>query len=297
MENVYVINAHAIFSENALCFANKLKLKLLTDINPKDGDIYIVFGGHEIIQELIYYQNKYKILYILMNSEQISSPVLQNKYYIHLLRQNVLFDYNTLTSQYFKDNYDIKTISYFFFEFIQAEINPEGAEEHTRDIDIFFTGSHNPHRERLMNDLKKEFPEKNIVFDFKWSYKSPLLMKEVLQRSKYVINMPYYCNNTLETHRINNALSCDCRVLTLPSSDEEADAYYKDYVYFTDNIVEWFKLEKMVNVPPLKKYSELITDLNQKLSIHNYAMIKEIKKNLPILYADHEEDKQTADGV
>lgn len=297
MENVYVINSHPIFSENALCFSNKLKIPLATDLKPKNGDIFIVFGAHEIVQELMYFQRNFNILYIIMNSEQISSPVLKNKFYIELLRQNILFDYNKLTSQYFKDTYDIKTMSYFFFEFIQAEINKDAAEEHIRDIDIFFTGSKTPEREKLFNSLKKEFPEKNIVFDFEWSYKSPLVMKEVLHKSKYVVNMPYYCNNTLETHRINNALSCGCRVVTLPSSDDEADEYYKDYAYFTDNIVEWFKIEKMVNLPPLKNYTQLVLDLTQKVVIHNYSMILEIKKNMPILYANHEADKQTIDGL
>lgn len=292
MENVYVINAHPIFSENAICFSSKFKIPIIRDLNPKSGDIYIVFGAHEIIQELMYYQKNHNILYIIMNSEQISSPFLKNKYYIELMKQNILFDYNKLTSKYLKETHNLVTMSYFFFEFIKAEINKDAAEEHNRDIDILFVGSHIPAREKLFNDLKKEFPEKNIEFDFLWKYKNPLDMKDVLQKSKYVINMPYYVNNTLETHRINNALSCGCKVVSLPSCDDDADEYYKDYIYFTDNIVEWFKIEKMVILPPLKDYTHLVLDLNNKLAIHNYNMILEIKKNMPLLYAHNEETKQ-----
>jgi hypothetical protein len=290
MENVYVINSHPIFSENALCLASKLKVPIIKDLEPKSGDLYIVFGAHEITQELLFYQRNHKILYIIMNSEQISSPVLKNKFYIQLMKQNILFDYNKQTSQYLKETYNVLTMSYYFFEFIETEQTEQ--TETDRPIDILFVGSHTKARQELYEALKNEFPEKNIEFEFSWKYKNPLDMKEILQKSKYVINIPYYINNTLETHRINNALSAGCQVVSLRSNDEDADHYYKDYIYFTDNIVEWFKFEKMVNQPPIRKYTELILDLNQKLFIHNYTMIQEIKKNMPILYANEKEDKQ-----
>jgi hypothetical protein len=283
MENVYIINSHPIFSENAVCLSTKLNIPIIKDLEPKDGDVYVVFGGHEIAPQLLDIQDRIKIVYILFNSEQIESPFFKNKYYIELLKNNVLIDYNHLTSKYLKDTFNIKTYSFFFFEFFGLELETKLEKE----IDIFFTGSMNKNREELKKKLLEEFPNKNIVFDFDWSYKTSMELKEVLQKSKYVINVPYYANNTLETHRINSALACGCEVVSLYSNDKNANTYYEDYIHFTDDIVEWFKVE---HHKELKTYNDLVKDLSQKLLPHNLHVIQKIKNEFNIYVNKKEEN-------
>jgi len=62
----------------------------------------------------------------------------------------------------------------------------------------------------------------------------------------------------LESHRINKALACGCKVISLPSSDEDANKFYKDYITITDNIdlsIEGIEPE----------YENLISNLSKNL--------------------------------
>ena len=71
---------------------------------------------------------------------------------------------------------------------------------------IIPVGTKNELRDKLFSKLTNKFPYLNIYFDFDWSYKSPEDLTKLLLKSKVVLNIPYYENNTLETHRINKAI-------------------------------------------------------------------------------------------
>jgi hypothetical protein len=75
-------------------------------------------------------------------------------------------------------------------------------------------------------------------------------MENILLRTKYVLNISAYENNCLETHRINKALACGCKVISNPSSDEQMDKKYKDLIIFTEgrSITDYMiALEKIFN--------------------------------------------------
>ena len=175
-----------------------------------------------------------------MNSEQIGSVVFENKFYIQLMKNNFVFDYNHLTSNYLEETFEVKVLSYFFFDFMKLE-----PKEKT--IDILFIGTENENRKEIRDKLQKEFSDKKIEFIMDWSLTEPIKVKEKLSEAKYVLNIPYYTQNSLETHRINNALSCGATVVSLNSKDAKADAYYNDYIYFTDDLIKFFKNEDEVS--------------------------------------------------
>ena len=50
-----------------------------------------------------------------------------------------------------------------------------------------------------------------------WSLTEPIKVKEKLSEAKYILNIPYYSENDLETHRINNALLCGANVVSFKS--------------------------------------------------------------------------------
>lgn len=279
MENIYIINGNHIFIENALVLSNKFNIPIQTDFKPKKGDIYIVFGGHDLAINLLEAQIRYNCSYIIMNSEQIGSPFFHNKYYIKLMKDNILFDYNHITSKYLKDTFDIDTLSYFFFDFIKHE------QVEDRDIDILFIGTKNDKRQKLYEDLVKKYPNKKIEFIFDWSLDTPIKMKDKLIKAKYILNLPFYTENSLETHRINNALSCGCNVVSLHSKDVIADEYYKDYIYFTDDIVDYFN---DIDEDNKNTYEELITDLSKKIYMHNLFIINQLKEKIS-LYTNADE--------
>ena len=62
---------------------------------------------------------------------------------------------------------------------------------------------------------------------------------------KIVLNIPFYEHKVLETHRINKALSCGCKVVAKKSGDETTDNLYEDYVYFVDDYTDNIDLNKI----------------------------------------------------
>ena len=78
-----------------------------------------------------------------------------------------------------------------------------------------------------------------------WSITEAIKVKEKLLDAKYGLKIPYYTENSLETYRVNNALSCGAKVVSLESKDEQANAYYSDYIYFTGDIIKYVKNEEI----------------------------------------------------
>jgi len=114
--SIKIISGHSIFNENAIVLSQKFKWKLETDFDPQPNDLYIVFGSHELAHQLleVQFRKNNSFGYIIMNSEQTESQFFKNKYYLSLMKRNIVFDYNTLTTEYLKENHGIKVLSYSF---------------------------------------------------------------------------------------------------------------------------------------------------------------------------------------
>jgi hypothetical protein len=91
--------------------------------------------------------------------------------------------------------------------------------------------------------------------------------------------MPYYEENALETHRINKALACGCQVVSTFSKDKDADEFYKDYIYFADDLYNGIISQQESKVPK-KSYEDLVKALNQKVTPHFLFVIDQIHKKL-----------------
>ena len=90
------------------------------------------------------------------------------------------------------------------------------------------------------------------------------------------MNIPYYQDDqNLESHRINNAMSVGCQVVSFKSDDKDTDDFYEDYIYFSNNLVEFFKSHE---VKEKKNYQMLINGLSGKWLVHNAFIIKKIKE-------------------
>ena len=282
---IKIICGHSIFNENALCMSNKFNWKLETDFAPKPNDLYIVFGAHELSHQLLQMQYRYNSCfgYVILNSEQEDSQFFKNKYYLKLMKQNVVCDYNALTPEVLKKNHDIKVFSYFFFEFMRFNVESE------REYDVVFVGTVSDKRLALYQKLKETYPHLNILFDFDWSYKSAEKLTDLLHKAKTVLNIPYYTNNALETHRINKALACGCNVISLKSSEEDANKFYEDFVTFTDDIVA----EVGKELSPKKGYEDLVKALSQKINPHFLFVISQVHKKLLSLTNTNEASSET----
>jgi len=266
---IKIICGHSVFNENALVMSKKYKWTLETDFDPQKGDLYIVFGGHELAHQLleIQFKKNSSFGYILFNSEQIHSQFFKNKYYISLMKRNIVFDYNALTTEYLKKTFEIRVLSHFYFEFMRF------TQESVREYDVTFIGTRSVKRDTLLQELKSKYPHLNFYIDLEWKHANAQSLTDILHKSKLVLNIPYYeKDHALETHRINKAIACGCQVMSIPSSDEDANDFYKDYVHFTDT----FDLDAPLE--PKQNYGHLIQSLSQKFNPPMLFMIEHIQK-------------------
>lgn len=271
MDKLKILCCHPIFNEPAFVLSQKFKIDVVKGVfEPKEGDIYIVYGAHECAAKLTDIQSSVKVGYIIYNSEAPSSRFMRDKYYLSLLKSNPVFDYSQASTDYMKRNLGVNAFSHYFFEFIKA---PEVTKE--REIDILFIGSENEERAKVRDRLIERYPDKNIKFIFDWKLTSPSDMKSVLCNAKYVLNLPYYHDGALETHRINNALSAGCEVVSHSETDHETKVFYDDFIYFTNKVEEFdfFQYEEHK-----ESYEELIKKLTNAVTAHNLFVINNICK-------------------
>jgi len=268
--SIKVISGHSIFNENAIVLSQKFGWSLEKEFNPQPNDLYIVLGAHELAYQLLEVQirKNNSFGYIILNSEQIHSQFMKNKYYISLMKKNIVCDYNTLTSAYLKETFDIKVLSYFFFEFLKFEVDRK-----ERKYDVCFIGTKTERREKILKDLQEKHPDLKFYVDFDWKHKNSDSLTQILHECKVVLNIPYYEDNALETHRIHKALACGCKVISMPSADEDANGFYKEYITITDNIDL-----SIDGIEP--NYEKLVSTLSQKFNPHLLFVINEIHTKL-----------------
>ena len=253
--SIKIISGHAVFNENAVVMSKKFNWKLENEFDPQAGDLYIVFGGHEIAHQLLeaQFRKNSSYGYIIMNSEQIHSQFFKNKYYIQLMKRNVVFDYNRITSDYLKKAHDVKVLSFYFFEFMKFN-----NETNSKTYDVTFIGSKTEDRVKLMKELEEEFDDLKFYVDFDWKHSSSESLTQILQKSKVVLNIGYYTDyRPLESHRINKALACECDVISTMSDDDDANDFYKDYCYMTTDIKDTIHKYFNDELDKKKKYEEL----------------------------------------
>ena len=81
-----------------------------------------------------------------MNSEQIGPVVFENKFYIQLMKNTFIFDYNHLTSKYLEETFQLKVLSYFIFDLMKLETKEKA-------IKILFIGTENENRKEIRDKL------------------------------------------------------------------------------------------------------------------------------------------------
>ena len=263
MDNYKILNFHPIFAENAFCLSQRLGIEIITDFIPKEGYTYLVFGAHEQSHQLLTIQIRQRNFnYIIMNSEPPLSQFLKNKYYISLMRSNVVFDYHKVSAEHLT-TLGIRVLNQFIFEFVYSP----GLIE--RDIDIMFIGSRTPRREAIYQSLKTRYPDKRIIFHFEWGLTDQVELTKELQRAKVLLNIPYHTHNILESHRINKGLASGCQVVSLYSGHKETDDLYSKCVHFTHDFFEWIDTDDMLPehfTEKKQKYPALIGELNKYTS-------------------------------
>lgn len=226
---VGVLLFHNIFVENAYTLSKSMNMDIITNFEPKEDDVYYIWGAHLKSSFLYQAQLKHKIKYILFQTEQINSKFFKDKFYLKLLQNtdNIVLSWSPYLASLLEKRFNIHNNGLFDFTFITQPYNND------RNIDFFFTGSWTPSRDEIFKTIKKICEENNMLFicDFNWSFEDNNKLTSILVRTKYVLNVPYYSDNALELHRINKALLCGCQVLSEHSSDDDLNEKYGKYIH------------------------------------------------------------------
>jgi hypothetical protein len=273
---MYIVSFHPIFNENAIVLSKRMGIPFIVNLSPKQDDIIIIFGAHEQADKLFFLQKSLRVHYIIIQSEQFESKVFDNKYYMDLIENNALLDWSIFNVARLKNKLKLKIYSLYFYDFL-AQDNLIDFEK--RDIDFFFTGAHSVSREKMLNDFKLANPSAKFEIDFSYSYTNPASLNEKLKNVKYVINLPFYNNNALETHRIHRALSIGCEVISLPSADQDMNYKYSKYVHFVPRLNDFSILlenERKTNYNQLlKEFGNITIENNIRSIVYAESKIKE----------------------
>ena len=207
----------------------------------------------------------------------MNSVVYDNKNYITLLKKNLVFPFSFEISKQLKLKYEIDSHSLYFFDFFNIE---DTIDFKDRPIDFFFCGCKSDLRDKQIELLRKKYPDKNIEVDYDYSYTTPLELMKKLTQVKYVLNISFYENSSLETHRIHRALSASCKVLSLKPYLKYEEEGYDEYVIFVDSLddfvfgdVKEFNERRSSQVP---EWNLLMEKVGIKVLNHNLATIQNL---------------------
>jgi hypothetical protein len=223
---------NTIHKENALLLSLRLKIPMLNEL--RENEIILILGAGCAPYKLLDFQYKNPVKYIIYQAENIDSPFFKDKKYRVLLKNNIVYNYSLSTANYIDKEWGIKTTGLFEWEFFNRDNVYKTCEN---PIDLLFYGYPSEERKSVELLLKNKFPTKNIVFAYEVYDQE---QADLLVRSKYVLNIPYFPNSALETHRINQALFAGCRVISKKSCCKYLNEKYKNKITFIKN---WSDIE------------------------------------------------------
>ena len=269
---MYVVSFHQIFNENAMILAKRLGIPFIVELTPKQDDIIIIFGAHDKADTLYMIQQNYRISYIIMQTEQVESKQFDNKYYMELIQNNPIIDWSKSNVERIKSKITAKVYSLYFYDFFGIDRIPP---LESREIDFFFCGAKSPERELMINQFKQSNPNARFEIDYSYSYTNPIELTKKLLNVKYVLNIPYYKNSALETHRINRAISLGCEVVSTLSYDDDMNKKYNPYVHFVSRLNEFTTL---LEIESRSNYQKLLDDFGTREIENNIRAIQYIEK-------------------
>jgi hypothetical protein len=247
----------------------------------KDNYLYIFLYFHNIFDV-----DKYPRHYIVWQIEQLTSKdqkawrMTQDKINVFNNAINIfeisMKNYNNI----YDSNISRKKILYNPIPFYNEKNNILFDE---KNIDCVFFGAANNRRMTINKYLKKELDKHGITFKILYGVYDKELT-DILEKTKYVINLHYYDKPCLEGARINIAIENNCVTISEDVFDDEyTKELYKDYVIYNPCVkedlsnIDIFINSIIHNLKP-EIYKKNISNFNkEKLSVKFENLLK---KNL-----------------
>lgn len=230
MDRVKILNFDPLLVPYAFCVAQRFKLEVIKTFTPEAETLYLIFGGHLKPFDLYSQQRENPtIRYIIYNSVPSSSDYMKDRFYISIMKSNIVFDYHILNMDYLQ-TLGVRVYSKFVFDFPYYQ-------ELDKPVDIMYVGGQTPAVSDIHQALSAAYPHLKIEFHYgDGGLEGPPY--ELMKQAKYVLNLG---DGHLDCFYIHKALSYDCNVVSVHSDHVPTDAFYADYIHFVDNIVDYFK--------------------------------------------------------
>ena len=201
--------------------------------------------------------------YKILNTNELISFIDTNEYDFYIL------EYNVLNYHHFREYY--KNIKLYFAPLIyhsfleiyyKNQIQNNYIEWNEKDIDVLFIGSINDRRTIILNEISQKYNVK-IIKDF-IGEKENTIICEHIERSKIVLNVLYYEDNSIFDYYRNSFLISN-KVLLVSEKPKHID-YELEY-YF----------EGIHDILFMCEYNDFYKTVDNILTNYNALQINEIK--------------------
>jgi hypothetical protein len=219
-----IITFSKYFIENAAHLSRKTGYEVVYKLEA--GKHYIVFSAHDAADQLLEFQKLYHTHYTIYQSENVESRCFTPAY-IELMKSNAVLQYSPYTATVCKEWLGIETAGFFNFDY------PKLKSTSKRTIDLLFFGCMTQKRHDMLNEIQNQCSIQMVIATDLFHAE----LEDALLRSRFVLNISVYENSVLETHRINKALACGCKVISNYSVDTKMNDKYKDLVFFCGRTV------------------------------------------------------------
>ncbi|AAR26882.1 FirrV-1-B7 [Feldmannia irregularis virus a] len=225
-----VVWHHKVLKETAVGISHALSmmglehdLRFLPFSDIEDtGDLFIIVGVHHF--------KKLPANYIVIQVEQAASNWFNASMYGALRGALAVIDFSPrLTTKWAKLG-----CPFSFYVPIRIPLHPfVGVHPPSvQDIDVLFYGGRRERRVAIEQQLRRALPGRCVLFRYYDLFGAE--REEKIARSKIVLNLHFWPESSLETHRIEYLLARGACVVSERSSDPVLDAEYEACVTFSE---------------------------------------------------------------
>lgn len=225
-------------------------------------DLYIILGMNDFISNII--PNNYIVYQFEQTTDKETSKWFGETYLRYLKNALEVWDYSLVNYQNLQ-KMGIDKVKYVPLQYAKSIESITQLPPIEKSIDVLFYGSMNDRRTKIISGLLGK--GLNVVVKSNlWQEER----KELISKSKIIVNIHYYDHNILETSRISYLLSNNCMVVSETGDDPVLDKWHNQYI-------------------KLVPYDNLVTECDQ--IIRNYQqyyedMLPNIKKYKNTLFCD-----------